>query len=173
MGSATDVARLQQRIWHSSTQLASSITLSGDAERGDGVGPGPSSRSDAALDRNGPQQGQQGQQGTEHDHISLPDDTIKALSTGASVALVLQYAQVDWESACRDLLAVKRRRNSDRSKGGASGPPVSTLLWSLAFRAPFMLQVSCSDSAHFRPCLFVVHNSDIVASLPRLLSLPE
>lgn len=83
MDSATDVARLQQRVWLCCTTVATSSSSSACVPSG-------------------------------------------------------RPLQADWEEACVELLAVKRRRPTAVADSSAAA---ASLLWSRVFRLPFMLQV--------------------------------
>jgi hypothetical protein len=91
MESATEVARLQQRVWLCCTTVTTGIVS------------GPSSAPS-----------------------TLPE----------------KAAQADWEEACVELLAVKRRRAAKAETNTAVA--AASLLWSRVFRLPFMLQVTGS-----------------------------
>ena len=102
MDSATEVARLQQRMWLCCTTVNTSA-------------PSPSSISSAG---------------------------------GVSAAACAKPTQTDWEEACVELLAVKRRRTASATATGLSvdkssgaGAAAASLLWSRVFRLPFMQQV--------------------------------
>ena len=95
MESATEVARLQQRVWLCCTTVTTGIVS------------GPSSAPS-----------------------SLPE----------------KAAQADWEEACVELLAVKRRRTAKSETSTAAA--AASLLWSRVFRLPFMLQVCHSAALH-------------------------
>ena len=89
MRSATDVARLQQRIWQCST-------------------------------------------------------TIECVAVGGSpdpCSTNFIYTQTDWEAACAELLTPRGRARPQKPAGGLPAESYSTLLWSSAFRAPFVRQV--------------------------------
>lgn len=88
MESATEVARLQQRVWLCCTTVTTGI-------------------------------------------VSGPASTPSTLPEKA--------AQADWEEACVELLAVKRRRTTKNETNTAAA--AASLLWSRVFRLPFMLQV--------------------------------
>jgi hypothetical protein len=106
MDSATEVARLQQRMWLCCTTVNTSA---------------PPSTS-----------------------ISLSNT---GSGSGISAAASAKPTQVDWEEACMELLAVKRRRTSataakGEEKGASAGAAAASLLWSRVFRLPFMQQVT-------------------------------
>lgn len=81
---ASDVAKLQQRVWQCSTTI-----LNDDGKNNDGSA----------------------------------------------------YTQSDWEAACKDLLAPKRRRMPTDKSSLPTEEISSSLLWSTVFRAPFVRQV--------------------------------
>jgi hypothetical protein len=95
MESATEVARLQQRVWLCCTTVTTGIVS------------GPSSAPS-----------------------TLPE----------------KAAQADWEEACVELLAVKRRRAAKAETNTAAA--AASLLWSRVFRLPFMLQVNRQRCSH-------------------------
>lgn len=92
MQSATEVARLQQRVWLCCTTVTT----------GSGTVSGPASAPSTST---------------------LPE----------------KADQADWEEACVELLAVKRRRTAKNETNTAAA--AASLLWSRVFRLPFMLQV--------------------------------
>lgn len=110
MDSATEVARLQQRMWLCCTTVnttappSTAISISSIGS-GSGIG------------------------------------------SGVGAAASAKPTQVDWEEACMELLAVKRRRISasaakGEDKGAGAGAAAASLLWSRVFRLPFMQQVT-------------------------------
>jgi hypothetical protein len=110
MDSATEVARLQQRMWlccttvNTTAPTSTAISLS-TIGSGSGIG------------------------------------------SGVGAAASAKPTQVDWEEACMELLAVKRRRTSataakGEDKGAGAGAAAASLLWSRVFRLPFMQQVN-------------------------------
>lgn len=114
MDSATEVARLQQRMWlccttvNTSAPPSTAISISSIGS-GSGIGSG--------------------------------------VGSGIGAAASAKPTQVDWEEACMELLAVKRRRTSasaakGEDKGAGAGAAAASLLWSRVFRLPFMQQVT-------------------------------
>lgn len=113
MDSATEVARLQQRMWLCCTTVNTSD---------------PTSTSISSI-------GSSGSSGI-------------GSGMGMSATASAKPTQFDWEEACMELLAVKRRRTASATaakgegKGAGSGAAAASLLWSRVFRLPFMQQVT-------------------------------